>query len=228
MEGEGPEEEVEDVSQVTEAEKVRDECAGLEKRPERNLSSVNERPALRWRPKPNPRPTRRRSPTRTKKRTKSPSGCDSKPSAKTAPWSASRTPPTSGGTFRKRWVRPTTARSVFPLLLSTVYITLFCFFFFFLELTEAAKADLLEFEEKERLRKQGRYGGRGRGGGGVMGGRGRGPSAFGMGGFRKDCGGGPGRGMMNEPRPPLMPVNLGVQVNTHRTRGNNPPRDTPS
>lgn len=48
-----------------------------------------------------------------------------------------------------------------------------------------------------------------------MGGRGGGPSAFGMGSFRKDCGGGPGRGLMNEPRPPLMPVNLGVQVNTH-------------
>lgn len=53
MGGEEPEEEVGDVSQVT--EKVRDECAGLEKRPERNLSDVNERPALRWRP--NPRPT---------------------------------------------------------------------------------------------------------------------------------------------------------------------------
>ncbi|KAK3567801.1 hypothetical protein QTP86_026756 [Hemibagrus guttatus] len=78
-----------------------------------------------------------------------------------------------------------------------------------LELTEEAKADLLEFEEKERLRKQGRFGGRGRGG--VAGGRGRGggPPTFGMGGFRKD--GGAGRGRMNEPRPPLMPVNLGMQ-----------------
>lgn len=88
------------------------------------------------------------------------------------------------------------------------------------ELTEEAKADLLEFEERERLRRQGRYGGRGRGGGGgggVMGGRGRGggggaPAAFGMGGFRKD--GGAGRGRTNEPRPPLMPVHLGMQVNT--------------
>ncbi|KAK2860867.1 hypothetical protein Q7C36_005033 [Tachysurus vachellii] len=77
-----------------------------------------------------------------------------------------------------------------------------------LELTEEAKADLLEFEEKERLRKQGRFGGRGRGG--VGGGRGGGgPPAFGLGGFRKD--GGAGRGRMNESRPPLMPVNLGMQ-----------------
>lgn len=98
----------------------------------------------------------------------------------------------------------------------------FLFFFLLLlvclflkkELTEEAKADLLEFEEKERLRKQGRFGGRGRGGG-VMAGRGRGggPPAFGMGGFRKD--GGAGRGRVNEPRPPLMPVNLGMQVNTY-------------
>ncbi|MCJ8731961.1 hypothetical protein PDJAM_G00205710 [Pangasius djambal] len=77
-----------------------------------------------------------------------------------------------------------------------------------LELTEEAKADLLEFEEKERLRKQGRFGGRGRGGG-VGGGRGGGPPAFGMGGFRKDAG--VGRGRMNEPRPPLIPMNLGMQ-----------------
>ncbi|KAG7329665.1 hypothetical protein KOW79_005887 [Hemibagrus wyckioides] len=78
-----------------------------------------------------------------------------------------------------------------------------------LELTEEAKADLLEFEEKERLRKQGRFSGRGRGGVGGGRGRGGGPPACSMGGFRKD--GGAGRGRMNEPRPPLMPVNMGMQ-----------------
>ncbi|XP_017538983.1 RNA-binding protein 33 isoform X1 [Pygocentrus nattereri] len=84
-----------------------------------------------------------------------------------------------------------------------------------LELTEEAKADLLEFEEKERLRKQGRYGGRGRGGGrgGMMGGRGRGGRGglpmFGMGDFHGD--GGTGRGRIHEQRPPLMQVNLGMQ-----------------
>uniref|UniRef100_W5K3J0 RNA binding motif protein 33 n=1 Tax=Astyanax mexicanus TaxID=7994 RepID=W5K3J0_ASTMX len=89
-----------------------------------------------------------------------------------------------------------------------------------LELTEEAKADLLEFEEKERQRKQGRFGGRGRGGGGGRGGmqgnRGRGGGGgrgglpmFGMGDFRGD--GGAGRGRMNEQRPPLMQVNLGMQ-----------------
>ncbi|XP_036451989.1 RNA-binding protein 33 isoform X2 [Colossoma macropomum] len=86
-----------------------------------------------------------------------------------------------------------------------------------LELTEEAKADLLEFEEKERLRKQGRYGGRGRGGGrgggGMMGGRGRGGRGglpmFGMGDFHGD--GGAGRGRIHEQRPPLMQVNLGMQ-----------------
>ncbi|XP_027012563.2 RNA-binding protein 33 isoform X1 [Tachysurus fulvidraco] len=77
-----------------------------------------------------------------------------------------------------------------------------------LELTEEAKADLLEFEEKERLRKQGRFGGRGRGGVGGGRGGGGGPPAFGLGGFRKD--GGAGRGRMNESRPPLMPV-MGMQ-----------------
>lgn len=94
----------------------------------------------------------------------------------------------------------------------------FLFFVFLLlvllsELTEEAKADLLEFEEKERLRKQGRFGGRGRGGGRVMGGRGGGggPPPFGMGGFRRD--GGAGRGRTSEPRPPLIPMNLGMQVN---------------
>ncbi|KAI5103788.1 RNA-binding protein 33 isoform X2 [Silurus meridionalis] len=76
-----------------------------------------------------------------------------------------------------------------------------------LELTEEAKADLLEFEEKERQRKHGRFCGRGRGGGGGGGGRG-GPHMFGMGGFRKDAG---GRGRMNESRPPLMPVGLGMR-----------------
>ncbi|KAG9273627.1 RNA-binding protein 33 [Astyanax mexicanus] len=89
-----------------------------------------------------------------------------------------------------------------------------------LELTEEAKADLLEFEEKERQRKQGRFGGRGRGGGGGRGGmqgnRGRGGGGgrgglpmFGMGDFRGD--GGVGRDRMNEQRPPLMQVNLGMQ-----------------
>ncbi|XP_053484478.1 RNA-binding protein 33 isoform X2 [Ictalurus furcatus] len=80
-----------------------------------------------------------------------------------------------------------------------------------LELTEEAKADLMEFEEKEWLRKQGRFGGRGRGGG-VGGGRG-GPPAFVMGGFRKD--GGAGRGRMNEPRPPLMPPRM-IHPQSHR------------
>ncbi|XP_060784552.1 RNA-binding protein 33 isoform X2 [Neoarius graeffei] len=74
-----------------------------------------------------------------------------------------------------------------------------------LELTEEAKADLLQFEEKERLRKQGRFGGRGRGGA-----RGGGSPAFAMGGFRRD--GGAGRGRMNEPRPPLMPMNLQPRI----------------
>ncbi|XP_072544583.1 RNA-binding protein 33 isoform X2 [Salminus brasiliensis] len=92
-----------------------------------------------------------------------------------------------------------------------------------LELTEEAKADLLEFEERERQRKQGRFGGRGRGGGrgggggggGLMGSRGRGGGGrgglpmFGMGDFRGD--GGVGRGRINEQRPPLMQVNLGMQ-----------------
>ncbi|XP_035392095.1 RNA-binding protein 33 isoform X2 [Electrophorus electricus] len=89
-----------------------------------------------------------------------------------------------------------------------------------LELTEEAKADLLEFEEKERVRKQGRFGGRGRiggvGGRGVplMGTRGRGGGRgvlplFGMGDFRGD--GSVGKGRINEHRPPLMQVNLGMQ-----------------
>ncbi|XP_067258255.1 RNA-binding protein 33 isoform X3 [Chanodichthys erythropterus] len=98
-----------------------------------------------------------------------------------------------------------------------------------LELSEEAKADLQEFEEKERQRKQGRFGGRGRGGprtdggrggmagrGGIrgrggaggrgVGGRGDFP-LFGMGGFRGDG----GQGRINEQRPPLMQVNLGMQ-----------------
>ncbi|XP_067258254.1 RNA-binding protein 33 isoform X2 [Chanodichthys erythropterus] len=99
-----------------------------------------------------------------------------------------------------------------------------------LELSEEAKADLQEFEEKERQRKQGRFGGRGRGGprtdggrggmagrGGIrgrggaggrgVGGRGDFP-LFGMGGFRGDG----GQGRINEQRPPLMQVNLGMQL----------------
>ncbi|XP_076828697.1 RNA-binding protein 33 isoform X2 [Brachyhypopomus gauderio] len=86
-----------------------------------------------------------------------------------------------------------------------------------LELTEEAKADLMEFEEKERVRKQGRFGGRGRIGGvggrglPLMGGRGRGGGRgmlplFPMGDFR-----GNGKGRINEHRPPLMQVNLGMQ-----------------
>ncbi|XP_077085331.1 RNA-binding protein 33 isoform X2 [Siphateles boraxobius] len=100
-----------------------------------------------------------------------------------------------------------------------------------LELSEEAKANLQEFEEKERQRKQGRFGGRGRGwprpdgmrggmagrggirgrggaGGRGVGGRGNFP-LFGMGGFRGDGVGGQGR--INEQRPPLMQVNLGMQ-----------------
>ncbi|XP_051755310.1 RNA-binding protein 33 isoform X2 [Ctenopharyngodon idella] len=99
-----------------------------------------------------------------------------------------------------------------------------------LELSEEAKADLQEFEEKERQRKQGRFGGRGRGGprtdggrggmagrGGIRGrggGGGRGVGGrgdfplFGMGGFRGDG----GQGRINEQRPPLMQVNLGMQL----------------
>lgn len=90
------------------------------------------------------------------------------------------------------------------------------------ELSEEAKADLQEFEEKERQRKQGRFGGRGRGGprdggrggmagrGGVRGRGGRGGRGdfypFGMGmGDR-------GRGRIHDQRPPLMQMNLGMQV----------------
>ncbi|KAJ8376778.1 hypothetical protein SKAU_G00073580 [Synaphobranchus kaupii] len=80
-----------------------------------------------------------------------------------------------------------------------------------LELSEEAKADLLEFEEKERQRRQGRFGGRGRGrgggGGGGRGGRGGFPG-FGMPDFRFDGG---GRGRMNDQRPPLMPLQMGMQ-----------------
>lgn len=86
------------------------------------------------------------------------------------------------------------------------------------ELTEEAKADLLEFEEKERMRKQGRFGGRGRGGGmgGSRGGGGGGrPPVFRMGDFCKD--GGAGRGRMNQSRPLSMPVNLGMQVSAYRS-----------
>lgn len=107
---------------------------------------------------------------------------------------------------------------------------------FLSELSEEAKADLQEFEEKERQRKQGRFGGRGRGwpradgmrggmagrggirGRGGAGGRGVGGRSdfplFGMGGFRGDGVGGQGR--INEQRPPLMQVNLGMQVRNCR------------
>ncbi|KAM9501584.1 RNA-binding protein 33 isoform 2-T2 [Clarias gariepinus] len=79
-----------------------------------------------------------------------------------------------------------------------------------LELTEEAKADLQQFEEKERQRRQNRFGDRGRGRGRGGGGRGRGgPPSFGMGGFRKD--GCAGQGRMNESRPPLIPMNMGMQ-----------------
>ncbi|XP_051559541.1 RNA-binding protein 33 isoform X3 [Myxocyprinus asiaticus] len=97
-----------------------------------------------------------------------------------------------------------------------------------LELSEEAKADLQEFEEKERQRKQGRFGGQGRGGlradggrggmagrGGVRGRGGQGGGGrcefppFGMGNFRGDGVG--GRGRINEQRPPLMQMNLGMQ-----------------
>ncbi|XP_067294586.1 RNA-binding protein 33 isoform X3 [Pseudorasbora parva] len=106
-----------------------------------------------------------------------------------------------------------------------------------LELSEEAKADLQEFEERERQRKQGRFGGRGRGGprgdggrggmGGRGGIRGRGGAGgrgvggrgnfplFGMSGFRGDGVGGQGR--INEQRPPLMQVNLGMQQQLRMT-----------
>lgn len=96
--------------------------------------------------------------------------------------------------------------------------------YFLSELSDAAKADLREFEEREHQRKHGRFGGRGRGGDGGRGGmagrggfRGRGGrgaggrgdfALFGMGGFRGDG----SRGRINEQRPPLMQVNLGIQV----------------
>ncbi|KAG7488474.1 hypothetical protein MATL_G00034620 [Megalops atlanticus] len=75
-----------------------------------------------------------------------------------------------------------------------------------LELSEEAKADLLQFEEKERQRRQGRFGGRGRGRGGM---RGRGGySGFGMADFRND---GAVRGRMNDQRPSLMTMHMGMQ-----------------
>lgn len=91
------------------------------------------------------------------------------------------------------------------------------------ELSEEAKADLQEFEEKERQRKQGRFGGRGRGGPRADGGRG---GMAGRGGFRGRPGGGRGgrgdfhpfgmgmgdQGRIHDQRPPLMQVNLGMQV----------------
>lgn len=106
-----------------------------------------------------------------------------------------------------------------------------------LELSKEAKADLQKFEENERQRKQGRFGGRGRGGpygdggrGGMQGRggmRGRGGAGgrglggrndfhmFGMGGFRGDGVG--GRGRINEQRPPLMQMNLGMQQQLRMT-----------
>lgn len=114
-----------------------------------------------------------------------------------------------------------------------MFIRAFSIYFFSLsELSKEAKADLQKFEENERQRKQGRFGGRGRGGpygdggrggmqgrGGMrgrggVGGRGLGGRGdfhlFGMGGFRGDGVG--GRGRINEQRPPLMQMNLGMQV----------------
>ncbi|XP_020350421.1 RNA-binding protein 33 isoform X7 [Oncorhynchus kisutch] len=75
-----------------------------------------------------------------------------------------------------------------------------------LELSEEAKAGLMEFEEKERQRKQGRFGGRGgdRGGFRGRGLRGRFPG-FGMGDF------GGGRGRMNDLRLPMVPLHMGMQ-----------------
>ncbi|XP_042616429.1 RNA-binding protein 33-like isoform X6 [Cyprinus carpio] len=103
-----------------------------------------------------------------------------------------------------------------------------------LELSDEAKADLREFEERERQRKQGRFGGRGRGADGGRGGmagrggiRGRGGRGgrgvsgrgdfplFGLGAFRGDGVG--GRGRINEQRPPLMQVNLGMQQQLRMT-----------
>ncbi|XP_070961507.1 RNA-binding protein 33-like isoform X3 [Oncorhynchus clarkii lewisi] len=72
-----------------------------------------------------------------------------------------------------------------------------------LELSEEAKAGLMEFEEKERQRKQGRFGGRG-GGFRGRGLRGRFPG-FGMGDF------GGGRGRMNDLRLPMVPLHMGMQ-----------------
>uniref|UniRef100_A0A8C1G9F1 RNA binding motif protein 33a n=1 Tax=Cyprinus carpio TaxID=7962 RepID=A0A8C1G9F1_CYPCA len=108
-----------------------------------------------------------------------------------------------------------------------------------LELSDEAKADLREFEERERQRKQGRFGGRGRGADGGRGGmagrggiRGRGGRGgrgvsgrgdfplFGLGAFRGDGVG--GRGRINEQRPPLMQVNLGMQQQLRMTG----PRDS--
>ncbi|CDQ56029.1 unnamed protein product [Oncorhynchus mykiss] len=74
-----------------------------------------------------------------------------------------------------------------------------------LELSEEAKAGLMEFEEKERQRKQGRFGGRG-GGFRGRGLRGRFPG-FGMGDF------GGGRGRMNDLRLPMVALHMGMQVN---------------
>ncbi|XP_021418707.2 RNA-binding protein 33 isoform X8 [Oncorhynchus mykiss] len=72
-----------------------------------------------------------------------------------------------------------------------------------LELSEEAKAGLMEFEEKERQRKQGRFGGRG-GGFRGRGLRGRFPG-FGMGDF------GGGRGRMNDLRLPMVALHMGMQ-----------------
>ena len=63
----------------------------------------------------------------------------------------------------------------------------------------------MEFEEKERQRKQGRFGGRG-GGFRGRGLRGRFPG-FGMGDF------GGGRGRMNDLRLPMVALHMGMQVN---------------
>ena len=78
------------------------------------------------------------------------------------------------------------------------------------ELSEKAKADLMEFEMQDRQRREGRFGGGwGRGGGR---GYGRGNlQGFGGQNFR-------GRGRMNDQRNPLM-GHMGMQVKTPRHTG---------
>ncbi|KAM3860761.1 RNA-binding protein 33 [Diretmus argenteus] len=80
-----------------------------------------------------------------------------------------------------------------------------------LELSEQAKADLMEFEERERQKRLVRFGGRGRGGGG---GRGRGRGGFPGFGMTSSYRGN-GRGRMNDHRLPLM-ANMGMQQPSSR------------